>query len=268
MAVEADSSGPGTIDSRPEYYIKFLDSRTAIDDEVRVKQLIMDLLEPGDGISVLDVGTGTGDDARQIANLVAPHGKVVGLDRSPDMVTEARQRANGTGLPVEFVEGEAQALDFADGSFDRCRAERVLSHMSDPAPALREMVRVARPGGIVLVSDVDAGTIFVNSSNEELATGLALGLTDSISNGRLGRRLHRHFIEAGLDDVRCVTSVIQNNVALMRVVFANQLHHMVAAGQTSAEDVADFWAELEEGERAGWLCSGVICFTVVGHKPH
>jgi ubiquinone/menaquinone biosynthesis C-methylase UbiE len=266
MSAEAGPGGFDTIVSRPDYYIEFLDARAAIDDETRVKQVITGLLQARDGVEVLDVGTGTGDDARALAALVAPHGKVVGVDRSPDMIAEARHRAEGSGLPIEFVQGDAQALDFPDASFDRCRAERVLIHLADPRAAVREMVRVTRPGGFVVVSDLGGGTIFVNSSNEQLAGGLARGIADDLTSGLVGRRLHRYFLDAGLEDIHLVSNVIQNSVAFMRIVFANRLGAMVDAGETTAEEVNDFWAELEQGEREGWLCSGIVCFTVVGRK--
>jgi len=256
-----------TIVSRPENYVRFLDARTAIDDENHVKQVIASLLEPQDGLTVLDVGTGTGADACQIAAMVAPRGKVVGVDLSADMIAEARKRAATADLPVEFVQGDAQALDFADASFDRCRAERIFIHLPDPMAGIGELVRVTRPGGLVVVSDIDGGTIFVNSSDQELATRLVLSLTDDLASGWVGRRLHRYFVEAGLEDVRCVPSVIQNSVVFMRMVFAARLAQMVDAGETTDEEVAQFWAELEDGERAGWLCSGIVCFTVVGRKP-
>ena len=267
MMAQADPSGFDTITDQPDYYIDFLDARTTVDDERRVKQVIIGLLQPQDGLSVLDVGSGTGDDARELAALVAPGGSVVGVDRSSEMVAEARRRADGSGLSIEFVQGDAQALHFPDSSFDRSRAERVLIHLDDPAGAVREMARVTRPGGLVVVSDLDGETIFLNSSNRQLTRDLVRGLTDDFASGWVGRRLQRYFIEAGLVDVRCVASVIQNSVAFMRMVFTGRLRMMADAGQATSEDVADFWTELEQGEREGWLCSGVICFNVVGRKP-
>jgi ubiquinone/menaquinone biosynthesis C-methylase UbiE len=71
MSAQVGPGGFNTIESRPDYYIEFLDARTAIDDETRVKQVIIGLLQAQDGVEVLDVGTGTGDDARTLAALVA-----------------------------------------------------------------------------------------------------------------------------------------------------------------------------------------------------
>jgi ubiquinone/menaquinone biosynthesis C-methylase UbiE len=71
LIAETDPSGFDTIAGRPDYYIDFLDARTSIDDERRVKQVVVGLLQAQDGLEVLDVGTGTGDDARELAALVA-----------------------------------------------------------------------------------------------------------------------------------------------------------------------------------------------------
>lgn len=266
MTGAEDPSGFDTIVGNPDYYIDFLDAREELDDELRVKQVIAGLLELEDGLEVLDAGSGTGVDAARIARLVAPTGRVVGVDHSAEMVAEARKRVAGSGLPVTYEEGDVQALAYEDASFDRTRAERVLVHVPDPAAGVRELARVTRPGGLVVVSDLDGGTLFVNSSNVRLATDLALGLTEDLANGWMGRRLHRMFLEAGLDDVRCVTNVVQNSVAFSKIVFAGRLKLMLESGQVAEQEVADFWAELEQGEREGWLCSGIVIFTVVGRK--
>jgi ubiquinone/menaquinone biosynthesis C-methylase UbiE len=260
-------SVPATIVSRPDFYIQTLDVRAQIGGEAYIKELIPELLELHDGLEVLDVGCGTGADALRMAELVAPRGRVVGLDHSPEMIAEARQRARGSDCPIEFVPGSASAIDFPDDSFDRCRCDRVLSHIADPMPVVRELARVVRPGGLVLASDLDVGTMFVNSSDRELASRLASGLADSVANGWSGRNLQHQLHDAGLRDIVCVPTVILNGVAFMRMVFAYTLGQMLDAGETTPEQVAEFWDDLEQGEREGWLCSGVTAFTVVGRKP-
>jgi ubiquinone/menaquinone biosynthesis C-methylase UbiE len=211
-----DPGGFETIAGHPQHYIEFLDARTAIQGEIAVKQVILQLLDLQDGLSVLDVGSGTGADTIEVAKLVSPSGRVVGLDHSADMVAEARSRAAQSQLPVEFVEGDANRLAFPDATFDRCRTERMLIHLADPAGAVREMVRVTRSGGLLVASDLDGGTIFLNSSNTKLAGALAQRTTCALAQGWIGRRQQRLLIEAGLEDVRCVAQVIQNSVAFMR----------------------------------------------------
>ena len=74
---------------------------------------------------MLEVGCGTGDDSRAIAGLAGANGQVVAIDFSAAMIAEARRRTTDTSLPLEFHEGDAMKLGFADASFDCARAERL-----------------------------------------------------------------------------------------------------------------------------------------------
>jgi SAM-dependent methyltransferase len=96
--------------------------------------------------SVLDVGSGTGALTFAIAEAV-PTANVVGIDPSPAYVRESQAHASGDR--VRFLVGDAQALDFADASFDKILSLLVMTFIPDPARALSEMMRVTRPGGIV-----------------------------------------------------------------------------------------------------------------------
>lgn len=106
------------------------------------------------GLELLDVGCGPGTITADLAQRVAP-GRVVGIDRSSDVVAEARRHAESAGVAVEVQLGDIYALDFADASFDVVHAHQVLQHLTDPVAALREMRRVVRRDGIVAVRDSD-----------------------------------------------------------------------------------------------------------------
>jgi ubiquinone/menaquinone biosynthesis C-methylase UbiE len=268
MSTKFDPTSFDAVDAEnPDYFIRFLDARLTIEGELQVKRLIAGLLDAQPGHAVLDIGAGTGADTEEVAGRVGPGGRVVGVDISAKMVAEAKRRTAGSALPLEFVEGDAGVLGFDDATFDRCRGERVLMAMGDPARAVQELVRVTRPEGLVVLSELDSSTIFLNSSNQALVDRLLTGFSGRLKSPYVGRRLHRLLVEAGLEDVRCAPTVIQNSVKFMQLVFGVHLQGLVEAGETTLAEVAEFWAELEEGERAGWLCSGVVCFTVVGQKP-
>lgn len=97
----------------------------------------------------LDVGTGAGALAFALAPLVR---EVVGVDRVPELLEHARERA--AGYPnVSFIEGDAEHLPFDDGSFDLACTMRTLHHVPRPELVLAELVRVTRPGGRLLVVD-------------------------------------------------------------------------------------------------------------------
>ena len=95
----------------------------------------------------LDVGTGAGALALALAPIVR---EVVGVDRVPELLALARERAPAN---VTFVEGDAEHLPFDDGSFDLAGTLRTLHHVPRPELVLAELVRVTRPGGRLLVVD-------------------------------------------------------------------------------------------------------------------
>ncbi len=98
---------------------------------------------------VLDCGAGLGHWTRTVAGL-APNAEVVGLEREPQWVERARSQAPPR---VSFVQGDVLALPFPDGSFDVVTCQTLLIHLADPRAALREMVRVLRPGGRVVACE-------------------------------------------------------------------------------------------------------------------
>ena len=103
------------------------------------------------GHRVLDVACGTGALTLAAAQRTGPEGRVVGLDANPEMLAVARQKE----LPVEWREGRAEALPFPDASFDRVVSQFGFMFFEDPAEALREMRRVLRPGGGIVVAVCD-----------------------------------------------------------------------------------------------------------------
>jgi demethylmenaquinone methyltransferase/2-methoxy-6-polyprenyl-1,4-benzoquinol methylase len=110
-------------------------------------------LAPGD--RALDVATGTGDLALELARRVAPGGEVVASDFSERMLDIARAKASaGPALPVRFETANALALPYADDEFDAATVGFGARNFSDLDQGLREMARVVRPGGRVVVLEI------------------------------------------------------------------------------------------------------------------
>lgn len=104
---------------------------------------------------ILDIGCGPGTISADLAALV-PEGHVTAVDRVADVLEKAAKEAESRGLTnLSFGTADAHRLEFEDDSFDVVHAHQVLQHVGDPVQALREMRRVAKPGGVVAVRDSD-----------------------------------------------------------------------------------------------------------------
>jgi ubiquinone/menaquinone biosynthesis C-methylase UbiE len=137
-----------TVDSSkdPQFFLRFLDAANKLPAIFTIKQIILDDLRLRIGARVLDLGCGLGDDTFRIAERVGASGRVTGVDVSSSMIDEARRRAEGRRLPVDFEVGDSQALRFGTGTFDGVRAERMLMHVPDAERAIGEMARVLAQG--------------------------------------------------------------------------------------------------------------------------
>lgn len=110
-------------------------------------------LHPGE--KVVDVGCGAGIDSLIVAGMVAPEGRVVGVDMSPDMLEKARRAVAETGRGnVEFREGYGEELPVQDGWADVVISNGVLNLMPDKGAALAEMSRVLKPNGRLQIGDI------------------------------------------------------------------------------------------------------------------
>jgi len=97
------------------------------------------------GLQVLDVGCGSGGTTAELAGLVGPDGRVVGIDPSPDVLDHARRTC--AGLPVEFVLGDAQTHPFDEASFDIVFSRLGVMFFEDPLAAFANLHRATAPGG-------------------------------------------------------------------------------------------------------------------------
>ncbi len=123
--------------------------RKVFSDDVLRARAISQLVPPG--LTVVDVGTGTGILAAELARLDL---RVIGVDNSPRMLEAARAKLAREGITgVELRGGDANTLPLADGEADAAFAHMVLHYLPSPPEALREMARVVRPGGRIVVVD-------------------------------------------------------------------------------------------------------------------
>lgn len=162
------------------------------------------------GMSLLDVGCGPGSITRGLAERVAP-GQVIGLDLSRETLVAARDDAAARGLGnLRYEEGSVYELPFADESFDVVYAHQVVQHLREPAAALREMLRVMRPDGVLAVRDVDWGTASYWPPDPWIDRFVEVHFKTWYRNGgepRMGRRLRALFNAAPVSGLQITASV-------------------------------------------------------------
>jgi SAM-dependent methyltransferase len=155
------------------------------------------------GSHLLDVGCGTG---ALTLGLATRTGRVTGLDSDADDLAEARAHADRLGVSnAEFREASAYATGLTDDKVDVVMAHSLLEALERPAEALREMVRVLRPGGLLGVASVEYDGYVVSGPRSELLRRFyeireRLWLADG-ADPYLGRRLRGLLSRAGLIEV-------------------------------------------------------------------
>jgi len=250
----------------PGEFVRFMDDANSMEFFRAAKERTYALLALQPGDHVLDVGCGAGEDVRAMARIVGPTGRAVGIDSSQTMVDAARERSVGDAV-VEFGIGDAQHLDFGDATFDACRTDRVLQHLSDPARAVAEMARILRPGGRLVAFEPDTGALLVDAPDKMLTRKILNFRGDAVRSGWIGRQLGRLFRTSGLVDVETTvlpsprSDYAHTNASLRLDYYAQRA---ADAGVISHTDAERWSASLAEWAADGLFFCLVTMFLVSG----
>jgi SAM-dependent methyltransferase len=247
----------------PSRWVRRLDLLHREPFYVAYKTRVMTLLTPRPGGSYLEIGGGTGDDARALMRTA--QARVVMLDVSKTMAVEARRR----GLADALV-GDGASLPFASGVFDGCWADRIFQHLRHPALALHELVRALRPDGRIVTVDPDYDTQVVDVADQALARQvLRFRSDDALQNGTIAHRMAGMFVGAGLRDVRVegMTLVVRDPTAVDNVMglrtWAATAHRY---GRLSTEDAARWPLLIDEAIASRRFLYAVTFFLTSGTK--
>jgi len=252
--------------SDPDFFVRFMDEAQKPAGIQTSKQLMLERMQVSPGEAILEVGCGPGTDLFDLVQRVGPTGRLVGIDASEVMIAEARRRASALGFPIVFEQGDVQALPFEDGSFDACRAARLLEHLPNPDLALAEMERVTRHNGRIVVFDFDWDTLIIDHPDKQTTRTIVLSYADSIRNGWIGRQLPRLFKERQMD-VRSFDPVqVFVHYSLAELFLGSHLTRLQANGLLSPDGARAWWDYLRHADERGTLMISFTAFVIVGNK--
>jgi arsenite methyltransferase len=236
-------------------------------DILRRRRLVHEALDARPGERVLDAGCGPGFYSRELLDRVGPDGSVTGVDLSPQMLASAKRRCEGHGN-VRFEVGDATALPVESGSFDRALSVQVLEYVEDIPAALAELHRALRPGGRVVIWDVDWATVSWHSEHPERMARMLSAWDEHLAHPSLPRTLRASLRAAGFDDIRMEGHAFATDELTMESYGGATLpvieRYVVGQG---APEVAEWAAEQRElGERGEYYFACTqFCFS--GTRP-
>lgn len=213
-------------------------------DVVDQRRQVIAALDLRLGESVLDIGSGPGLLAVEMAVAVGPHGSVAGTDISPSMLNlSAGREIPADCAPVSFHRAGIERLPFPDDSFDVAVSTQVLEYVADIPGALCEIRRVLRPGGRLLVLDTDWDSIVWHSSDDERMRRVLAVWDEHLVDPYLPRTLGTSMELAGFDvDPPWIIPLL--NVGYVEATYSGCLLPTVAAFVSGRSGLAA--AEVEE----------------------
>lgn len=187
--------------------VKHHEWRTAENSAAYLLPHLQSIAEQSPRLKLLDVGAGSGTISASLAKYI-PEGSVLATDISDEILTRASQYAASQGVSnITFQKANVFSLPFPDATFDVTHAHQVLCHLDDPCSAIRELLRVTKPGGIVALRESDMRMWCIWPETPALLQFHDVNVKTLVANGgqdKGGRRLVSWVLEAGArrEDVR------------------------------------------------------------------
>ena len=233
-------------------------------DILRRRALVHEALGAVPGDRVLDAGCGPGFYVAETLERVGPEGSVVGVDASEPMLALAAKRCEGHDNGG-FEQGDVTALPVADADFDRALSVQVLEYVADIPAALAELLRVLRPGGRVLIWDVDWATVSWHSQDPARMERVLRTWDKHLSDPSLPQTLSARMRAAGFEDVEMTGhAFVTDN--LTEDTYAGGVAPLMASF-VGTDEARDWAAEQRELMKRGESYFACIQFCFTGTRP-
>lgn len=220
----------------------------------------LEYLQPG--MQVLDVGCGPGSITVGIASQIG-NGRVIGVDMSDSQVRLAEQMAAERGVSnAGFQTGNAYGLPFGDGQFDALFSHALIEHLKKPVRAMREFLRVLRPGGVMGVATPDWGGFLFGPPSPALHAAVKAFEALQIGNGgdvNVGRKLSQFAVDSGFERVK--QRAHYENFEPVSIIIDLLAKKLEATGQTGHAQTLRTW------QRTPHAMFSEAWVTCVGYRP-
>ncbi|MEC3977143.1 methyltransferase domain-containing protein [Amycolatopsis sp. H20-H5] len=219
-----------------------------------------ELLEPGRGARVADVGCGGG---RAVRELLGRGCRAVGVDVDERMLDAARKRCPSG----EFVLAPADRLPFGDGELHGYRADKVLHEIPDPAPVLTEARRVLAPGGRIVLTGQDWDAFVLESDDPGLTREILRAHADLIARPRAARSYRTWLLDHGFTRVSAEVRASVFTGDTLLPMLSGVVDSVRAAGVITAEQARGWLGEQAERARADRLFLMIPLVTAAASRP-
>lgn len=228
-------------------------------------------LDLEDAPRILEVGCGTGVVTRTLAQHPGFAGVVVGADQSPVLIEHARALVEPASLgnQVEYDIQDAHKLSYPDATFDIAIAHTLISHVTDPRQVVRELARVVRPDGRVVIFDGDYASLTYACKDETLGRRMDYALGAATFNNRIiMRTLPQLLDEAGLAMEESIAEVVSEigSGSFFRS-FAETYAPNVKTARLVPDDEVDSWvAEQDAAMRSNKFFASCNYYTYLARR--
>ena len=185
--------------------VNFLEKRSQYSDQIQINNFLKDVINPKDGENILEVGSGSGVLCRIMAKNLSPNGHITGIDISSEIIKLSSTLVQDTNYKdlITFETGTASQMEYPDSSYDCVFAARLFLYLENPAEIVREIIRVTKPKGRIVLMDWDFETLVVDHPNRELTRKIFHWRNDNKDgNNWSGRQLFRLLKSGGLNSIK------------------------------------------------------------------
>lgn len=230
-----------------QHWIDIDDSRFAVYDTLLQYHPRMEpLIAPLDlhlGLSVLDVGSGPGYVTLELGRRVGPTGHVAGIDINETFISRAKARVREQGFAhISFRHAAFPPFPFAAGIFDRVFCKNVLEYVDSAELTIREISRVTKSGGKILLIDSDWDMLVLDVSDGELHDRVVHAVkTTATREPRIGRKLARLCRIAGLREISAKIFASPDLSGWTLPMLENNLYQYITVSGEVSQAEADTW---------------------------